>query len=234
MAVVGGLAIAGGGTLTAMASAAPTAPGTSGCTDGHYWIGTGSIAGMNVEGRPIGFRAGDKEGLYIWHDCDGWHLRTTDPVIPDSNPVHIYSGWVTTTGKYSTLDAFKLEKQDRLTETSLSSFEYQFKTYTHKDGVNWRTTGTTLTFDVSKSPDKDFIVYIGKEKAVPTTDVFSFSLVSVGGQAAGTATSGSAGGSVAVRAAGLTSQAPHGSVDAVAPRRRGSVLHLRALNRARI
>jgi hypothetical protein len=232
MAVVGGLVLAGGGTITAMAGSAVTgAPGSSACTDGHYWIGIGSIAGMNVEGRPTGFRAGGKEGLYIWHDCDGWSLRTTDPVIAGSNPVHIYSGVVTTNGKYSTFDAFKLEKEDQLTETSLSSFDYQFKTYTHKDGVNWRTTGTIVTFDVSRSPDKDFIVYVGKEKAVPTSDVFSFELVTVGGQGSGAASSGIAGGALAT---GLDPRAHHGVIDAGAPRRRGSSLQLRALNRARI
>jgi hypothetical protein len=154
-------------------------------------------------------------------------------VLPDSNPVHIYSGEVTTTGRYSTLDAFKLEKEDELTETSLSSFEFRFKTFTHKDGVNWRTTGSTMTFDISQSPGKDFIVYIGKEKAVPTTDVFSFKLVAVGGPQADLA-SGVAGGSVAEAPIALSTRVAPGSVDAVQPRRRNSALQLRALNRARI
>jgi len=232
IAAVSGLVLAAGGSVTAMAGSSTTAAGPGTCTDGHLWTGTGSVAGANVEGRPIGFRAGDKEGLYIWHDCDGWHLRTTDPKLPDSNPVHIYSGVVTTSGKFSTVKAFRLEKEDSLSQGSPSSFEYAFKTYHFKDGVDWRTAGSTLTFDVSKSPDKDFIVYLGEEKAVPTTNVFSFVLTDVGGQVSREASGSEA--SERGATSGARVRAPHFSAAAAPGERRGSALHLPPLNRRHV
>jgi hypothetical protein len=170
IAIAAALLVGGGGSVTALASGGG---GGTAC-DNHIWVGTGNIAGMPALGRPKGFRAGDASAVYIWHDCDGWHLRTTDPEEP-GNPAHAYIGVVTTGGKFSVVNGFKLEKKtDKVTETSPSSFAFTFKTYHQKDGVDWRTSGTTLTFDITDSPGKNMNVVVGKAKGRPSSGQFTF------------------------------------------------------------
>jgi hypothetical protein len=225
IAIAAALLIGGGGSVTARASGGG---GGSAC-DGHIWVGTGAIAGMPALGRPKGFRAGDASAVYIWHDCDGWHFRTTDPEEP-GNPAHAYIGVVTTGGKFSVVNGFKLEKKtDKVTETSPSSFQFMFKTYHKKDGVDWRTTGTTVTFNITAAPGKQMNVVVGKGKGRPTVSEFTFDLVAGPGASANAGTANSAlvhdtTARVRTRFAGVSGAAL----------RRGTALDLRTLNRRHV
>jgi hypothetical protein len=228
IAIAAALLIGGGSSVTALASGGG---GGTAC-DGHIWVGTGNIAGMPAQGRPKGFRAGDASAVYIWHDCDGWHLRTTDPEEP-GNPAHAYIGVVTTGGKFTVVNGFKLEKKtDKVTETSPSAFMFTFKTYHQKDGVDWRTTGTTLSFDITAAPGKSMDVVVGKAKGRPTSGQFTFV------QVAGPGASNQSGSS---NAAALHGSAQVGKQAARRVRgvagaagRHGTALDLVALNRRHI
>ena len=227
IATLSGLVLAGGGTITAMAGSAASTP-TSNCDSA--WVGTGSIAGINADGRPEGYRAGDASALYVWHDCDGWHIRTTDPVA-GGTAGFTYTGVVSTNGKYSRLVAFRLEGGDHLNQTAPSSFAYRFSTHQWKDGSDWRTTGSSLTFDVSKSPGRNLSIVIGKEKATPSTAVFTFVRVTA---SPGSAGSTMARGSVHVRGVHSRAGALGARGFASMRDRRESVLHLMPLDRKRI
>src|SRR2546423_14595351 len=63
--MVGSLAV-----ITASGAGATTAA-TKKCDDGH-WPASG-------QGRPSTLQDGASQGVYAWHDNDGWHLRVTHP-----------------------------------------------------------------------------------------------------------------------------------------------------------
>jgi len=47
-----------------------------------------------VQARPRGFDAGDKGGVYMWHDDGGWHVRVTT-----RDAERVFSGTITTPGE---------------------------------------------------------------------------------------------------------------------------------------
>lgn len=132
-------------STTAM-TAAPTAAGAAGsgastaastssaphCADGA-WRGPDDV---NINGRPDSFDAGDNGAAYIWHDSDGWHLRTTDI----SKDAHHYSGTIAASRGASFLDIrpVQLEKDDRVWVTGDNVLHYSFTTHGGIDGVDFK------------------------------------------------------------------------------------------------
>ena len=77
-AAVVAVAGCGGTTLQIQPAAAATnaaspSPGASGRCDATPWTGA-----ISPQGRPDSLDAGDAGAVYVWHDEDGWHVRTTD------------------------------------------------------------------------------------------------------------------------------------------------------------
>src|SRR5690348_14690942 len=71
-------------TSTSAPAAAGAQPARVHCDAGPW---TGAIS---PEGRPDNLDAGDAGAVYVWHDGDGWHIRTTD-----ARPVdHHYTGTI--------------------------------------------------------------------------------------------------------------------------------------------
>ncbi|PZS19012.1 MAG: hypothetical protein DLM60_10820 [Pseudonocardiales bacterium] len=132
LTAVGVLAVTGvAGAAPAGATAPTRLSGAPRCDDGP-WTG----AGASVEGRPSGFDAGDAGRTYVWHDSDGWHLRTTD-----ARPgPHQYSGTITASPGARFLDVVKVrfEPGDRLWVDDHNTVHYSFTTYQGIDGIDFK------------------------------------------------------------------------------------------------
>src|SRR5438034_1482628 len=113
------LAACGGGTTLQVQPAAATrpaaaakpaaAPAQQPATDCDAGRWTGAIS---PEGRPDGLDAGDAGAVYVWHDGDGWHIRTTDARPTD----HHYTGIIRLSdGAFADMRPVRDEKDDRVT-----------------------------------------------------------------------------------------------------------------------
>lgn len=178
VAAVAALATAGvADAAPSPATVAPTAASTSWahpCDDGPW-----RVAGASVEGSPAGFDAGDVGRTYLWHDGDGWHLRTTD-----ARPgPHHYSGTITTSPGASFVDVgkVKLDPGDVLSVDDQHVLHYAFTTYQGIDGVNFRVSACDgdrnherLTFALRKEghDDDPGLVDLGAHRAHPGADPF--------------------------------------------------------------
>lgn len=76
-------------------------------------------------------------GYYIWHDDNGFHLRTHGP-----NARHDFVARLHTDGTFEDVDAIRLEDRDRV-EVLDGGHELliQFHTFDFTDGVNFRIAG---------------------------------------------------------------------------------------------
>jgi hypothetical protein len=150
-------------TLTGTAAA-----DTGGCTDGPW-----QVAGASVEGRPPNLDAGDLGRTYLWHDGDGWHLRTTD-IHPDA---HQYTGTVVASpgARFVDVHPVRLDPADRLWVDDHQVLHYSFVTHAGIDGIDFRVTGcdASLAFRLRKNgrvgPD---LVDLGAERDHPRSDPF--------------------------------------------------------------
>lgn len=125
-------------TSSAVSAAPPsTVPSTTPspapprCDDGR-WVGPD---GINVEGQPDGFDAGDRGAVYLWHGPDGWHIRTTDV----TDIAHHYTGTVALSpgARFTSFSTVRLESGDRVWVDGDNILHYDFTTYDHIDGVNF-------------------------------------------------------------------------------------------------
>ncbi|MHB8571824.1 MAG: hypothetical protein ACYDAY_02550 [Candidatus Dormibacteria bacterium] len=116
--------------LTAATTAAT--PSSAACDDGA-WVGPD---GINVNGRPDSLDAGDRGATYIWHDQDGWHLRTTDPAGREGH----YSGVIVPSAgvRFYDLTTVRLEKDDHVWIGEDGALHYSFATYSGIDGVDFK------------------------------------------------------------------------------------------------
>ena len=76
-------------------------------------------------------------GYYIWHNDDGFHLRTHGP-----HDRHDFVARLHTDGAFEDVDAIKLEERDRV-EVLDGGHELliEFHTYDFTDGVNFHVNG---------------------------------------------------------------------------------------------
>ena len=119
-------------TLTAATHPVVAQPNS--CDDGR-WHGPD---GINVEGRPDHFDAGDSGAAYLWHDATGWHLRTTDA----AEGAHHYTGTIAASpgASFSDLRPVRNERDDHLWVSGGHLLHYDFTTYRGVDGFDFRIT----------------------------------------------------------------------------------------------
>jgi hypothetical protein len=101
----------------------------------------------------------DHPGVYIWHDDNGWHLRTTDK---DHDGAHVYHGELTTDGSFRNVDAVRDEDRDRVSRDGDDTIRFHFVTYGQVDGFN---------FDVSGGDHVRFKLYEGDD-ALRTSHIY--------------------------------------------------------------
>jgi hypothetical protein len=164
--VVLGLAATGGAAQAAPADGA-------GCVD-EPW----TLDDVPVQGRPDQFVAGARGRTYVWHDGDGWHLRSTDAT---SGPHH-YTGTITPAPGASLVDIrpVRLDPRDRFV-VAQDGLHYSFTTHEGVDGVDFRVAGCrrsapeSLTFALQKDGhgDDPQLIDIGDQGRHPGTDPFT-------------------------------------------------------------
>lgn len=112
--------------------AAPAAPSTStSCDDGRWHAGDG----ISVEGRPS-FDAGDSGAAYVWHDSDGWHVRTTDA----ARGAHHYTGTISVSpgASFTAVRPVRNERDDHVFVSSDDVLHYDLTTFRGIDGFDFR------------------------------------------------------------------------------------------------
>jgi hypothetical protein len=168
-------------TLEAAVKAAPPKQAAKRCDAGRW---TGAI---NPEGRPDGFDAGDAGAVYVWHDSDGWHIRTTDRRAID----HHYTGTIrlSPAGSFTDVRAVRDEKDDKIFLVRDGALRYHFRTFASIDGADFRVTcpperkgeveHQRLTFhtEFDGHPVADR-VRIGDSKQSPSAAAFAFTRTS--------------------------------------------------------
>ena len=93
----------------------------------------------HVDGKPVAFEAGGTDGYYLWHNDDGFHLRTTD-----SAGVFEYSGVLRTNGTFTNLKLVKAEADDRADLLDGGKvIQFRFKTAEGIDGLDVQVVGAS-------------------------------------------------------------------------------------------
>jgi len=162
-------------TTARPAEPAQSAPATR-CDAGRW---TGAI---DPEGRPDGLDAGDAGAVYVWHDADGWHIRTTDQRPVD----HHYTGTILlqpAVANFADIRTVRDERDDHVTVDGSNVLHYDFHTFASIDGVDFHVTCPTgkrdgrerlafhTEFDGHPIADR---VRIGDRKQSPKTADFAF------------------------------------------------------------
>jgi hypothetical protein len=116
-----------GSSTTSMSTAAPA------CDDGAWH----AADGVSVEGRPS-FDAGDSGAAYVWHDANGWHVRTTDA----TRGAHHYTGSISASpgAAFVGVRPVRNERDDHVWVTGDNVLHYDLTTYRGVDGFDFRVT----------------------------------------------------------------------------------------------
>ena len=151
-------------------------PDAAAC-DATRWVGA-----ISPEGRPDGLDAGDAGAVYVWHDADGWHVRSTDQRPTD----HHYTGTIRlqpVAANFTAIRTVRDERDDKVFVDGSNVLHYDFHTFASIDGVDFRVTCQggrradleRLAFhtDFDGHPIADR-VRIGDSKQSPRTADFAF------------------------------------------------------------
>lgn len=128
------------------------------------------------DGRPDGFHTGDQSGVYLWQRVGvdhGWHLETTDPAKTGR---HTYSGVVSSDGKIVDVQLTQPENDDSATVDGNGKLDFNLKTYSGIDGVDWRVAGgTQMTFSFYEDGQlmSTSQISIGVGSSHPASDSFT-------------------------------------------------------------
>lgn len=123
-------------------------------------------------GKPTSYSVGGPVGFYIWQDRVGLHLRTTGP---DNTAKHM-TGTLTTDGGFNAVRLYKRESGDTFTMPSPQQIDFDFTTYNHEDGLDFRVRpGTTLTLDLKLDGSAIDVgsIYVGHNNSHPSSNPFT-------------------------------------------------------------
>jgi hypothetical protein len=166
----------GGATSTTPAGTPAGSSAAPRCDDGS-WRGPD---GINVEGRPRGLDAGDRGSVYLWHNADGWHLRTTDI----TNDAHHYTGAIALSdgARFTSFAPVRLEHGDRVWVDGTNTLHYDFTTYNGVDGINFTVSACDgardhelmrFTMDINGHEDDPSRIALGANKQHPDSATFT-------------------------------------------------------------
>lgn len=98
-----------------------------------------------VQGQPDDFRPGDSRGIFIWHDRNGMHLRTTT-----HGKDHVFSGVIRTDGQFRDVRGVREECNDfHRVSWDRDTLTFRFHTGGGVDGLDFRVKeGDRLYFDL--------------------------------------------------------------------------------------
>ena len=125
----------------------------------------------DIEGRPDNLRPGGDQGYYVWHDDNGLHVYTTDPVGH-----HKYTFRISTEGVFQNVDPVRLDGGDSVTVLDGGHrLEGDFVTHEGIDGVNFNIAGgagmrLALRIDGDLAPGDE--IYLGDDFSHPSNNPF--------------------------------------------------------------
>jgi len=149
-------------TAISISSAGAGTSTTAACDEGR-WPAT-------VEGQPERLHAGSTDGHYVWHDRNGWHLRTTTP----QRSAHVFTGRIVSSDNIRSVTMVRDENDDRAT-VSGHVLSFRFVTYAGIDGLNFRVGCTnSVTFELKQGGDwipayRIFLGHFGRAQHNPFT-----------------------------------------------------------------
>lgn len=112
--------------LAMFAGASPASAATTPRCDEGHWPAT-------VQGKPLSFEPGGAAGYYVWHDSDGWHLRTTTP----TDRPHSFTGKIVSSDDIRLVRQFRDEGADRLSLNG-NTITFSMVTYNGVDGIDFK------------------------------------------------------------------------------------------------
>jgi hypothetical protein len=143
---------------------ATAAAATTTCDEAHWPAAT--------QGMPVGFHSGARAGDYIWHNSNGWHLRTTHA----SNSRLVFTGRIVSDTPL-TVTGVRLERGDTYTlSADKLTLTYRFQNYGNVDGLDFRTAcATTLHIKGSMAGAKLPLarIWIGRAGTHPLSNPFT-------------------------------------------------------------
>jgi hypothetical protein len=133
------------------------------CDNGH-WPGV-------VQGRPSTLQDGAAEGVYVWHDDDGWHLQVTHP----GHDKVVFTGRIQSATRMAATPRHD-EKADVVLERGEKSVSFRFTNYGYIDGLDFRTACSprlTFSFKVNGKKLPALKVFTGSANNHPKSDPFT-------------------------------------------------------------
>jgi hypothetical protein len=121
-------------------------------------------AALDPRGKPKGFHAGDTVRYAIWHNENGWHLRTTT-----AKREHVFRGHVLVEGGiFERIYSHDLEKEGKLRDwwrvgPERHRVTFDFKTERGLDGIDFRVSRSAkriqfeLHIDGRPEPNRVFV-----------------------------------------------------------------------------
>lgn len=130
--------------------------------------------GPDPEGQPTMLREGALASYWIWHDSDGYHLRTTT-----AHDRRIFSGRIEFSGGNGWARAYQLKPNDEVKLTN-QGFAFHLATERNLNGFDFRMDyGTQATLalelDNDKGPKVLEHVFVGQNNAHPISNPFTIS-----------------------------------------------------------
>lgn len=141
-----------------------------------FACGAAFAADPDPQGEPTKMEGGKVQSWYVWHDKDGWHVRTTTKKME-----HQFSGTVRVTGgQFKEVTASKLEQNKAVKdwwvlEDKDRTLKFDFKTNGAMDGIDFTLGGKAddITFTLKiDGEDKTERIFIGKDSAHPKSNTF--------------------------------------------------------------
>ena len=126
----------------------------------------------SVVGEPAGLSAGDRGGVYLWHDASGWHLAVTH----HNDHLQVYTGTISTPGYIVGVDKVRNEQADKVVVgPDHHAITFRFTNFGGIDGFDFHTLcaprlAVDLRGDGVELPTGR--VYLGHDGVSPTSVPF--------------------------------------------------------------
>lgn len=158
---------------TSLLVAAPAATAADSTTTTTASCATGSLPDV-IKGRPAAFEAGLPDGIWIWRDAYGWHLRVTH----DEKTKKVFSGTITATDGLRSIK-FRAEAGDTLVRSADGrSAAFRFTNYGGVDGIDFAagcSKDVTFRLAVGGAKADPVIIKLGAQEQSPASNPFTIS-----------------------------------------------------------
>lgn len=124
-----------------------------------------------LQGDPDNMGDDAPQGYYVWHNDNGWHIRTHGP-----DEEHHFTARLHTDGVFTGVDPMHFEDVDRYAVTDGGhTLTVNFRTFDRWDGVNFRVAGgDCLRFNLQLNGEEipTDSIFLGDSGRHPDSDPF--------------------------------------------------------------